>query len=89
MPIEPAPVRGSRGGRFLERAEAADPSAPDDRRPLAGLRILDMTAFWAGPMCTSVLAALGADVVKVEAGKRPDGMRFVNTMPIENFWEAG
>ena len=27
--------------------------------------------------------------MKVEAGKRPDGMRFVNTMPIENFWEAG
>ena len=65
------------------------PALRDGAKPLSGVRVLDLSAFWAGPMCTSTLAALGADVIKVEAGKRPDGMRFVNTMPLENFWEAG
>jgi len=34
--------------------------------PLAGLRVVEATTTWAGPMCGCVLADFGADVVKVE-----------------------
>ena len=37
--------------------------------PLAGLEVVDVTTSIAGPFCAEILAALGADVVKVE---RPD-----------------
>jgi crotonobetainyl-CoA:carnitine CoA-transferase CaiB-like acyl-CoA transferase len=55
---------------------ASEPTASAPRLPFEGIRILDFTAFWAGPFATSWFAALGADVVKVESVQRPDGIRF-------------
>jgi len=43
--------------------------------PLDGVRVLDLTSSLAGPTCTEILGALGADVVKVEHPGRGDEAR--------------
>ncbi len=43
--------------------------------PLEGVRVVDVTSSLAGPYCTEILSALGADVVKVEHPQRGDEAR--------------
>lgn len=46
-------------------------------RPLAGVRVIDLTRLLPGPYCTLLLADLGADVVKVEDPGSSDFVRWV------------
>jgi crotonobetainyl-CoA:carnitine CoA-transferase CaiB-like acyl-CoA transferase len=93
QPPRPAPRLGEHTARY--RAASMVPqtvptrSAPTNRLPFSGLRVLDMTTFWAGPSCTHFLAMLGAEVVHVESASRLDGTRLIAGVPIteDQWWE--
>jgi crotonobetainyl-CoA:carnitine CoA-transferase CaiB-like acyl-CoA transferase len=61
-----------RTGRPAGRWPNADFS---DSRPLAGLRVLDLSWVWSGPMVTAALSDLGAEIIKVENRNRADPAR--------------
>lgn len=44
---------------------------------LSGLKILDFTTLYPGPLATMLLADLGAEVTRVDAPDRPDLLRFL------------
>lgn len=51
---------------------AFPPLDPDDRRPLAGIKVVEMTRVIAGPQIGAILAAYGADVIRINPPHLPD-----------------
>jgi crotonobetainyl-CoA:carnitine CoA-transferase CaiB-like acyl-CoA transferase len=82
----PAMSASAQAGGVWPAAEIADPSLP-----FAGLKVFDLTTFWAGGYLTCYLGAFGADVVKVESIQRPDGFRYSGAFPHEgdDWYERG
>ena len=92
-PMRPAPRLGEHTGRVEARPRGRERPAPGGPAPLPleGIRILDMTAWWAGPSACHLLAALGADAIHLESTTRLDGMRMTGGYlagRYPDWWEA-
>ena len=61
---------------------------PTSTGPLAGMVVLDLTQILAGPMCTMVLADMGADIIKIEKPQGGDDNRRMGP-PFIKDWSAG
>ncbi|GAA4968568.1 CoA transferase [Yinghuangia aomiensis] len=67
-----AAVPGAERGREPLRVDRHGPAGPTS---LQGLRVVDLSALWAGPLCARLLRLAGARVTTVESTTRPDGAR--------------
>jgi crotonobetainyl-CoA:carnitine CoA-transferase CaiB-like acyl-CoA transferase len=45
------------------------------RKPFDKIKVVDLSALWAGPLCANLLALAGASIVNIESVGRPDSVR--------------
>ncbi|MED5812107.1 CoA transferase [Mycolicibacterium sp. 050232] len=76
----PAPQQSSSATAWPTADRAGFAPASDPELPFAGLKVFDLSTFWAGAYLTCYLGAFGADVVKVESIQRPDGHRYSGSL---------
>ncbi len=90
-PVRPAPEVGEADSVSGWESRESTPLPTVADLPLAGVRVVDFTAFWAGPAASNALAAFGADVIKIESIQRPDGIRYSGGMrtDVDDWWEYG
>jgi crotonobetainyl-CoA:carnitine CoA-transferase CaiB-like acyl-CoA transferase len=65
----------------MQPVPKAQDQTPDSGLPLRGIRVLDFTWWIAGPAATKLLAAHGAEVVKIESATRLDPVRALEPVP--------
>jgi len=76
--VDEMPVASAVGGASAPTGSGLKPlpqPVPNSCANARPPRVIDLSSLWAGPLCGHLLQRLGAEVIKVESVRRPDGAR--------------